>query len=723
MPQESLRSRIYRSFITCNDPKGIVDKSSIRIKKVVLSEMDKKTKSRTARKNFYEFSDCKLPREETTIKEVVDELSSSSSSQLMEVSREAQKLNRTIVLWSNGMKYNSQSEQIARDLFEGAIDLQQSLVILGKLQETSRYMTQVKKNECIEKRTSGNMGMERTCFNRNELHKPRLSADYSYGDGAKELKKTIRDRLARQLLFSNTTNMAERIGFPESGMENSASDFASTSSGQSSMVYNTARNPTKKGRGKNLIAKRKDLELQPKQMHETLGRHLPSEKILDLQRSKFSNEMVETKKSKAVTHKIGKRTTESNLDTHQFKGILKHSAKEVDDYFNYSSYRHSREELTHTAPPIVLLKPLRVSQAEWEERQARVFEEDEALNKKKFMKLKMKEKHPQQRNSNKAEVLSSKRVLGSIGAEETAISRINHRKEAQNPKEHNRNPKECINVIKPKKRISHIPLDQNRPRKEAIDRKVLESQKDIVARKNPLSQAKIVPKFQDQVHGSLGKLQRKLNATREHVPRDSTPTSNTAFECSRFSTNQAIAEKVINEVSVQKPEAINFGSKSNVKKPDKTYSPASLPNMKEQGGSSRHQTCEYSSDSQSSLIHACCTTESSKYIDNERSVTKPGTTPKCPMSSNPSPSNRANELFRLNANGRSRLWISPEESPPTASDGMESLRNYRKINGVTNGILGLRWWWPIRESMNEAEDVVEDVEERILVGLIQEVFA
>lgn len=38
-------------------------------------------------------------------------------------------------------------------------------------------------------------------------------------------------------------------------------------------------------------------------------------------------------------------------------------------------------------------------------------------------------------------------------------------------------------------------------------------------------------------------------------------------------------------------QAINFGGKSNVKKPDQTYSPASLLNMKEKGGSSKYQTC------------------------------------------------------------------------------------------------------------------------------------
>lgn len=537
MHQDSLRSRIYKSFLTCNDPKGIVDKSTVRKKNVHPSEMEKRIKGRTARKNFYKFSDCKLRREGTAIKEVVGEFDTSSSSQLMEVSRGAQKLNRTIDLWSNGMKYDRQSEQIARDLFEGALDLQQSLVILGKLQEASRYMNQVKKNERIERRATGNMGMERTSFDRNEFQKPRLSADYSYGDGAEELKTMIRDRLARQLHFPNTTDIAERISFPESST-NSASDFVSTSSSQSSIIYNAAENTPKKGNGKNLIAKLMGLEFQSKQMHETLL----GEKISDHWRPEFSMETAETKKPKSVTHKIANRTSESNLNTQQFKGVLKHSAKEVNGYFNYSSYTRSREESTHTAPPIVLLKPRRVSQVELEECQARVFEEDEALNKKKFMKLKMKERHHQQKNDNKVDTLSSKKVLGSIGAEQTAISMINHRKEAQNPKEDHWKPKECISVIKSKKR------------KEAIDKKVLEPQKEIVARKNQLSQAKIVPKFPDQGQGSPSKFQFVPNAMEEHIPQDSTPTSDTTSGCSRFSTNQAITEKVINEVAVETSE-------------------------------------------------------------------------------------------------------------------------------------------------------------------------
>lgn len=549
MPQDSLRSRIYKSFLTCNDPKGIVDKSTVRKEKIVPSNMEERTKIRTARKNFYGFSDCKLRREETTINEVVDEFSSSSSSQLMEVSRGAQKLNRTIDMWSsNKMKYDRPSEQIARDLFEGALDLQQSLAILGKLQEASRYMTHEKKNERIERRSTGNMDMERTCFGRNEFQKHRLSADYSYGDGAEELKTMIRDRLSRQLHFPNTTNMAERISFPESSMENSASDFGSTSSSQSSMVYNNASNPEKKGNGKNLIAKLMGLELQPKRMHETLHKQFLDEKISEHWRPKFSMEMVETKKPKSVTHEIAKRSSESNLDTQPSKGILKHPAKGADDYFNYSSYSHSREELNHTAPPIVVLKPMRVSRVQFEEPQAQVFEEDEALNK--FMKLKMKEKYPRQTNDN-IDAVNSKKMFGSIGANETAISRRNQRRKVENPKEDNWKPDECINVIKPKKRISHIPPDQKLPRKESIDKKVLESQKEIVARKNLRLQAKIVPKFQDQVKGSLSKLQHKPNAKGD---QESTPTSDTASERSPFSTHPAVAEKVINEVAVEKSE-------------------------------------------------------------------------------------------------------------------------------------------------------------------------
>ncbi|KAG7030430.1 hypothetical protein SDJN02_08777, partial [Cucurbita argyrosperma subsp. argyrosperma] len=701
MPQDKLRSRIYNSFLTCNDPKGIVDKNTVRRRKVASSKMEKPIKSQTARKNFYEFSDCKLRRQQTTIKEVGDEFSSSSSSQLMEVSRGTQKLNRTIDRWSNETKCDGQSDQIARDLFEGALDLQQSLVILGKLQEASRYMTQEKKNERIERRRTG----------RNDFQKPRLSADCSYGDGAEELKKMIRDRLARQLVFPNTTNKAERISFPESSMENSSSDLASTSSSQSSMVYNTAPNPAKNVNTKNLIAKLMGLEPQSKQMHENLHKQFLDEKISDRQRPKFSMEMAETKKLK------------SNLDTQQFKGILKHLTKEASDHFNNSSYSHSGEELTHTAPPIVLLQPMRVAQVESEERQAHVFEEDAALNKKKFMKLKMKEKHYQQKNDNKVEALRSKKVLGSIGAEETAISRIYHRKEAENTKEDNGQPKECVDVTKPKKRIPYIPFNQNLQRKEETDTKILESQKEIVERKNPLSRAKIVPKFQEQMQGSLSKHQWKPNVIGEPIPQDSTPTSDTAPERSPLSTNQAIAEKVINEVSIEKPGAMKFGGKSDVKKPDRTYSPASSLNMKEKAGSSRHQTCDYCSESQSSLSHSCRTPESFKYIEHELSVIKPVTISKVPISINLPPSSHTNELLHLNANGNSRVWNSPEKSPPNAYDGMESLRNYRKINQATNGVFGLSWRWPIRESMKEADEVVEDLEKRILVGLIQEAFA
>lgn len=100
MPQERLRSVVYRSFLTCDDPKGVAE--------------CKKTITRS--KN-------KTPNDEQKL-------------QIMEVSRKADKLNEII---------DTRSNFIAQDLLQGALHLQESLFVLTKLQQASK---QSKKMPC-----------------------------------------------------------------------------------------------------------------------------------------------------------------------------------------------------------------------------------------------------------------------------------------------------------------------------------------------------------------------------------------------------------------------------------------------------------------------------------------------------------------------------------------------------------------------------------------------
>lgn len=52
-----------------------------------------------------------------------------------------------IDLWSKGITIKRHYNDIAKDLLKGAFDLQESLVMLGKLQQASQHMAKLKKKK------------------------------------------------------------------------------------------------------------------------------------------------------------------------------------------------------------------------------------------------------------------------------------------------------------------------------------------------------------------------------------------------------------------------------------------------------------------------------------------------------------------------------------------------------------------------------------------------
>lgn len=185
MPQDnSLRSAVYKSFITCDDPNGVVECGTMRRSKSVSEKIVNKIKNRpklcAARK---------AEREET-------------HGQLLEVSRGAHKLNQVTDSWS---------ERDSKDLLKGALDLQDSLHMLGKLQEASHYMARLKKKKKYEqaiRRTNSSPLGERNYSTR--INNPRLSADGSSRDCIEELREVIRDSLVSQNLLPNISAEEKR---------------------------------------------------------------------------------------------------------------------------------------------------------------------------------------------------------------------------------------------------------------------------------------------------------------------------------------------------------------------------------------------------------------------------------------------------------------------------------------------------------------------------------
>jgi len=141
MPQDGLRSVVYRSFVTCDDSKGVVNCKTIKKSRTGSQQMDHKNESQRTRKNSNTAMAYYMEREDMVSKGFTEEVHSPSSFQVMEVSRGAQKLNQMIDSWSKGVIFDGQSKDIAQDLLKGALDLQESLVMLGKSQEASLYMS------------------------------------------------------------------------------------------------------------------------------------------------------------------------------------------------------------------------------------------------------------------------------------------------------------------------------------------------------------------------------------------------------------------------------------------------------------------------------------------------------------------------------------------------------------------------------------------------------
>lgn len=186
MPQESLRSVVYRSFVTCEDPRGVVEGKTIRISK---SDPTKMSSKRAENK-----SHLKTSKEKEKMS-------------LVEVKNGAQKLNEAIDSWSKGASFRGQPKDIAKDLLKGALDLQESLMMLGKLQE-STYITSLKKKEKPSEELSSRICSDRfesfrVCDYDTGYEKERKLANGSSRDCYAELRDVIREGLSKQNLLPN----------------------------------------------------------------------------------------------------------------------------------------------------------------------------------------------------------------------------------------------------------------------------------------------------------------------------------------------------------------------------------------------------------------------------------------------------------------------------------------------------------------------------------------
>ncbi|KAJ6731467.1 hypothetical protein OIU79_002731 [Salix purpurea] len=368
---------MYRSFVTCDDPKGVVECGTIRKSKSGSHKMEHKIISQKAqKKNSKTDLAAVAENKELLSKGIVEEYCSPSSFQLLEVSRGAQKLNQTISSWSKGLSYDGQSKDIAKDLLKGALDMQESLLMLGKLHEASHYMAQLKRQKEKLKRGKNNeVGAEMMSSHQfGDLHcqtgfqKPLLSADGSSKDFIDELKKAVADSLGRQNLLPNRTTREKT--FSERRRRDSSSDVPSTSSSHSSVAQSSSSHstrsistaaPPRKEKSPNLIAKLMGLEEMPsKSLQENPRKQLDAETDPSRRRPVPVFDIEMPRKSQPLMHKVRseQRTLKDILETMQFKGLLKcHSVKELKSWSHQSRETHTSRRSVDYISPIVLIKP------------------------------------------------------------------------------------------------------------------------------------------------------------------------------------------------------------------------------------------------------------------------------------------------------------------------------------------------------------------------------
>nr|POE74502.1 hypothetical protein CFP56_66586 [Quercus suber] len=320
------------------------------------------------------------------------------------------------------------------------------------------------------------------------FQKPRISTDGSSRNHIEELKKVIRDSLAKQNLLSNLTT--QETGYLHQRDLNSASEIPSASSNQSLNIdaYDfdspdssslSPKAPQKKKKGPNLIAKLMGLEdLPSKTSQNTLQKHLERERISNQRRPIFDTDMPKGRKPQSIVQRVNpeRKTLKEILDTMQFKGLLRsNSIKELKPQSNHSNDSHSKQRVIDETPPIVLIKPFRAP-CLMDQLHTAVLREEKSFNTKRMLR-KLTVKRELSFNTHKEGALSSKKMHSKmeVEEEETPIKTLSIEEVTREHKEVVRKPEG--KEVKPREKVSHklkapVPLDHRLQTKEAIVKKL-----------------------------------------------------------------------------------------------------------------------------------------------------------------------------------------------------------------------------------------------------------
>ncbi|XP_042488165.1 uncharacterized protein LOC122068385 [Macadamia integrifolia] len=604
MPQDTLRSVVYRSFAHCDDPNGVVECGTI-----IKSKSGSRKMERLTQKDHWRVSNpsfvCKDERKELVSEDISRESDTPLPSQLLEVSRGAQKINDMIDSWSQGLSFDGQSKDIARDLLEGALDLQESLIMLGQLQKTSKYMSQFKKQKQKFEQEENELVVGRTYSDRYEfknspinLQKPRLSADGSPRNCSEDLKKLIRDSFSRQnLLPMHSTE--DKVSWGRKKLDSDL-DIPSTSSSRSTLVpskssasvnssVSSAAQETK-AKSLGLIAKLMGLEEFHSEPIQTSKRIMEGNKNSCQPRPIFDIERPKTRKPQFADSNMdpNRKKLKEIIETMHFKGLLKTKYVERGEFQSRRSDASCfKQRMDDEIPPIVIIKPLSSSVETEGPLLGKFIWDERALDPNSWLKLKEK-KEPSRKMPTGEErklELDHKKAAGIKTKEEPATKmfireegalehkespgKLDAEKEAQTIRlirEVAKNPKEKIRELEARelqnqgkasfhKMKSSIPLN-NEAKKKEDNKKSEKAERVLSDRRKPQEKVNVksvtMSRSQDHTRATSSKSQkqdRKFTMVKNRLTHQESTSQNPKATCSTKPVSQNSAKQVKRELA------------------------------------------------------------------------------------------------------------------------------------------------------------------------------
>ncbi|CAH2052656.1 unnamed protein product [Thlaspi arvense] len=256
MPEGKLRSGVYRSFIMCDDPRGVVECGAIK----------KQSKCRSSTNQRLDHPSKSKDKSETAARKSTEE-APPSSLHLLRVSKGIQKLNVAIDSLSKGLSYEAaRPEDISKDLLRGALDLEESLAMLTSIQEDD-----LKHNPRISKDGGrSDLRFQRSMSDRfGERVEKRMMVQENVAasrDCYDDLRKVIRESFLKQNLLPQTETKSRVVRNDFASSSGAAS--SSTSSSQFSMVSGSTKSSASSDitrRAPSLIARLMGLDVSPQE--------------------------------------------------------------------------------------------------------------------------------------------------------------------------------------------------------------------------------------------------------------------------------------------------------------------------------------------------------------------------------------------------------------------------------------------------------------------------